>query len=74
MPLTLTHSRGASQVPVPPVRAAWNITSRGPQQAMALDLLLDDSVALVTLVGRAGTGKTLVALAAGLTSVVHRKK
>ena len=59
--------------PVPLSVDAWNITSRGLQQAMALELLLDDSVSLVTLVGRAGTGKTLIALAAGLTNVVHRK-
>ncbi len=36
------------------------------QQRMALDLLLDNSISLVTLVGKAGTGKTLLAIAAGL--------
>ena len=36
------------------------------EQRMALDLLLDDSVEIVTLVGKAGTGKTLLAIAAGL--------
>ncbi len=39
------------------------------QQRMAFDLLLDDSVSLVTLMGKAGTGKTLLALAAGLKKV-----
>ncbi|MFW6343485.1 MAG: PhoH family protein [Sediminispirochaetaceae bacterium] len=39
------------------------------QQRMAFDLLLDESVSLVTLVGKAGTGKTLLALAAGLKKV-----
>jgi PhoH-like ATPase len=41
------------------------------EQSFALDLLLDDSVRLVTLVGKAGTGKTLLALAAGLKRTVE---
>ncbi len=41
------------------------------EQRMALDLLLDDSISLVTLVGKAGTGKTLLAVAAGLYHVFH---
>ncbi|GAB6089275.1 PhoH family protein [Spirochaeta dissipatitropha] len=44
------------------------------EQLMALDLLMDDSVQLVTLVGKAGTGKTLLALAAGLKMVMEDKK
>ena len=42
------------------------IKPRNREQRFALDLLLDPSIALVTLVGKAGTGKTLLALAAGL--------
>jgi PhoH-like ATPase len=42
------------------------VRPRNKEQAFALDLLLDDTVRLVTLVGKAGTGKTLLALAAGL--------
>lgn len=41
---------------------------------MALELLLDPTVELVTLVGQAGTGKTLLALAAGLEMVLHQKQ
>jgi PhoH-like ATPase len=44
-----------------------------PQQQMAFELLLDDSVSLVSLVGKAGTGKTLLALAAGLEKVFEKK-
>lgn len=47
------------------------IRPRNREQAFALDLLLDDSVKLVTLLGIAGTGKTLLALAAGLNRVVE---
>ena len=42
------------------------VRPRNKEQAFALDLLLDDSVRLVTLIGKAGTGKTLLAIAAGL--------
>ncbi|MBN1864453.1 MAG: PhoH family protein, partial [Victivallales bacterium] len=52
----------------------WNISARSKEQRMALELLLDPSTELVTLVGQAGTGKTLLALAAALESVLHAKK
>lgn len=44
------------------------------RQRIALELLLDDSIRLVTLVGKAGTGKTLLAIAAGLQLVYDDKK
>ncbi len=44
----------------------WSIHPRNREQTCALDALLDDSIKLVTLVGKAGTGKTLLAIAAGL--------
>ena len=44
----------------------WGIYPRNKEQCFALDLLLDDDIKLVTLVGKAGTGKTLMAIAAGL--------
>jgi PhoH-like ATPase len=46
------------------------IRPRNKEQSFALDLLLDDSVRLVTMIGKAGTGKTLLALAAGLRRTV----
>lgn len=51
----------------------WNITPRNKEQRMALDLLMDPEVMLVTLVGKAGTGKTLLALAAALELVIRNK-
>ncbi len=50
------------------------IGARNMEQRMALDILMDEEVELVTLVGRAGTGKTLLALAAGLAQVVHEPR
>jgi PhoH-like ATPase len=53
-----------------PREGAWGVKPRNLEQSFAFDLLLDDKVQLVTLVGRAGTGKTLLAVAAGLRKVV----
>lgn len=47
----------------------WGISARNAQQRMALELLLNDEIPLVTITGKAGTGKTLLALAAGLMKV-----
>jgi PhoH-like ATPase len=49
----------------------WGITAKNKQQQFALDLLLNDDIRLVTLVGKAGTGKTLLALAAGLEKTIE---
>ncbi|PZD93909.1 PhoH family protein [Paenibacillus sambharensis] len=54
--------------------AVWGITARNAQQRMALELLLNDDIPLVTLSGKAGTGKTLLALAAGLSKVEDEHK
>lgn len=51
---------------------AWPLPARNPQQIMALDLLLDDEIKLVSLIGPAGTGKTFLALLAGLHQVLSR--
>lgn len=49
-----------------PREGVMGIRPRNKEQAIALDVLLDDSIRLVSLLGKAGTGKTLLALAAGL--------
>ena len=49
----------------------WGVSGRNVEQQMAIELLLDDRVQLVTLVGQAGTGKTLLALAAALLKVLE---
>jgi len=51
----------------------FGIMPRNVQQTMALDLLLDDSIKLVSLIGSAGTGKTLLAIAAGMTKVLNEQ-
>ena len=48
----------------------WGITALNPQQMFALEILLDNRISLVTLVGMAGTGKTLLAIAAGLQKTI----
>ena len=49
------------------------IRARNREQQLALELLLDDQIKLVTISGKAGTGKTLLALAAGLSKVVDEQ-
>lgn len=52
----------------------WNIRSRNREQRMALELLMDQDTQVVTLVGQAGTGKTLLALAAALESTIRYRR
>jgi PhoH-like ATPase len=61
-------SVGALRVPR---EGVLNVRPRNKEQSFALDLLLDESIRIVTLVGKAGTGKTLLALAAGLKRTVE---
>jgi PhoH-like ATPase len=59
-------------VPLKKIRdGVWGIRPRNKEQHCALDLLLCDDIKLITLVGKAGTGKTMLALAAGLQKVVE---
>jgi PhoH-like ATPase len=53
--------------------AVWGITARNREQNFALNLLMDPDVDLVTLLGQAGTGKTLLTLAAGLAQTLDQK-
>ena len=57
-----------------PRKPVYGIMARNVQQTMALDLLMDDEVKLVTMLGTAGTGKTLLAIAAGLARVFNEAR
>jgi len=48
----------------------WNIDARNKEQAFAIDMLMNPDIKIVSLVGRAGSGKTLLAIAAGLQQVL----
>tara|TARA_R110002072_G_scaffold68593_6_gene166841 strand:+ start:891 stop:2252 length:1362 start_codon:yes stop_codon:yes gene_type:complete len=48
----------------------WGVRARNKEQMFALDLLMDPTIQVVSLVGKAGSGKTLIALAAGLEQVI----
>jgi len=54
--------------------SVWGITARNREQNFALNLLMNPAVDFITLLGQAGTGKTLLALAAGLTQVLDEKR
>ena len=51
---------------ITPTESIWGIHPRNVEQSFALDCLLNDEILFVSLVGKAGTGKTLLAIAAGL--------
>jgi len=57
-------------IKIPTKRRVWGIKPRNKEQSYAIDLLMDPQVSLVTLVGKAGSGKTLCAIAAGLEQSV----
>jgi PhoH-like ATPase len=54
--------------------AVWGITARNREQSFALNLLMDQECDFVTLIGQAGTGKTLLALAAGLAQTLESRR
>ncbi|MCX6470523.1 MAG: PhoH family protein [Corynebacteriales bacterium] len=54
-------------------REAFGLRGRSAEQRVALDLLLDESVGIVSLGGKAGTGKSALALCAGLEAVLERR-
>jgi PhoH-like ATPase len=54
--------------------SVWGITARNREQNFALNLLMNPEVDFVTLLGQAGTGKTLLTLAAGLTQVLETRR
>lgn len=67
----LVRRRGDDLVRLPAHQEVWGLRPRSKEQRFALDLLVDPDVAVVCLAGAAGTGKTLLALAAGLQQVVE---
>lgn len=57
-----------------PKHSVWGISARNREQNFALNLLMDPEVDFVTLLGQAGTGKTLLTLAAALTQVLDNRR
>lgn len=70
----LTKRVGDSLRPIIECNDAWGLKPRNKEQKFALDALLDDNIKLATLIGAAGTGKTLLAISAGLKQVLENKK
>jgi len=67
--------RQSALVPLIPIgEGVWGLTPKNVEQTFALDLLLNDDVQLVSLVGKAGTGKTLLAIAAGMHKTLDEGK
>ncbi len=65
------YSQGVLRPLVYAEASSWGIRALNKEQKFAIELLLNDQIKVVTLVGRAGTGKTLLALAVGLEKVLE---
>jgi PhoH-like ATPase len=73
--LTKVDPTGSKLVPILDSReGVWGIKPRNREQHFAFDALLDERIKLVTLMGKAGTGKTLIAMAAGLKKTVSDRE
>ncbi len=73
--LAKVDATGTTLIPIIDSReGVWGIKPRNREQHFAFDALLDDRVKLVTLMGKAGTGKTLMAMAAGLKRTVQDRE
>jgi len=62
--------KGDDLLPLPPLHEIWGIKPLNLEQRLAFYLLLDPDIKLVSMIGKAGTGKTLLAIAAGLHQVI----
>lgn len=68
------HARKGGIVPlIKPKEGVWGIHPKNIEQQFALDALLNNEINLVSLVGKAGTGKTLLAIAAGLECAITKQ-
>ena len=70
----LFYQNGKGEKRLPKDKEIWGITHRNVEQKCAIHALLDDDVKLVTISGRAGTGKTLLAIACGLEKTIQENK
>jgi PhoH-like ATPase len=70
----LVKRRGSRLATLHRGQEAWGVRPRAKEQQFALDLLLDPAVRIVALDGYAGTGKTILALAAGLEQVIEQPR
>jgi PhoH-like ATPase len=69
------HKIKGGIVPLVKMReGVWGVHPKNVEQQFAFDALLNDEISLVSLVGKAGTGKTLLAIAAGLESAIGQQK
>ena len=68
------HAKKGGIVPlIKPKEGVWGIYPKNIEQQFALDALLNNEISLVSLVGKAGTGKTLMAIAAGLECAITKQ-
>lgn len=73
--VTRFHDKQGTLVPIQMFEEGiWNVKPKNLEQAVALDVLMDPTVDVVMLAGKAGTGKTLLALAAGMEQMLAKNQ
>lgn len=65
--------RVGDKIKIVNIKSPWGLNLRNKEQAFAADMLCDPGISLVTLIGSAGTGKTLTAIASGLEMVLEKR-
>lgn len=73
-PLALARKISSDKVKIIKKYHPWGISARNKEQAFAADLIADPKIDLVTLIGRAGTGKSMLVLASALDLVINKKE
>jgi len=73
-PVSLGRSTSNGRIRLVKKYFPWSIGARNQEQAFAMDLIMDKKIDLVTLIGGAGTGKTLVTLASALEMVISKRE
>lgn len=74
VPLSMGRKVSENKVQVIRKIYPWSIAARNREQSFAIDLIMDPNVDLITLIGKAGTGKSLIVLATALELVLNQKK
>jgi PhoH-like ATPase len=72
--ITMGRQVAPDKVKVVRKQYPWDLASRNKEQSYAIDLIMDKNIDLVTLIGQAGTGKSLIVLACALELVLSRKE
>jgi len=73
-PTILGHKVSSNKIKLIKPQYPWNISPMNTEQSLAIDLIMDKNIDLITLIGSAGTGKSLIVLACALELVLNKRE